>query len=80
MRILDISDIEEHIDSTKVAPIYLTELERWKNLDSKAILIIFDQVKDHIVPHLFGKKTALEPWKALEGIYQSKNENQKVVL
>ena len=39
-----------------------------------------DGVKDHIVPHLSGKKTALEMWKALENLYQSKNENQKMVL
>ena len=39
-----------------------------------------DGVKDHIVPHLSGKKTALEMWTALEGLYQSKNENRKMVL
>ena len=59
-RILDISDAEEHIDSMKVAPIDLTELVAWKKIDSGAMLIILDGVKDHIVPHLSGKKTALE--------------------
>ena len=43
------------------------------------MLIILDGVKDHIVPHLSGKKTALEMWKALEGLYQSKNENRKML-
>ena len=37
-------------------------------------------MKDHIVPHLSRKKTALETWKALEGLYQSKNEKWKMVL
>ena len=37
-------------------------------------------MKDHIVSHLFGKKTASEMWKALESLYQSKNENRKMVL
>ena len=59
-RILDVSDVEEHIDSTKVAPTDLTDLAAWKKIDSRAIFIIMDGVKDHIVPHLFGKKTALE--------------------
>ena len=44
------------------------------------MLTILDEVKDHIVPHLFGKKTASEMWTALESLYQSKNENWKMVL
>ena len=51
-RILDVSDAEEHIDSTKVAPTDLTELVAWKKIDSRAMLIILDGVKDHIVHHL----------------------------
>ena len=44
------------------------------------MLIIMDGVKDHIVPHISGKKTTLEMWKALESLYQSKNKNQRMVL
>ena len=79
-RILDVSDAEEHIDSTKVAPTDQADLATWKKIDSRAMLIIMDGVKDHIVPHLSGKKTASEMWKALESLYQSKNENQNMVL
>ena len=50
-RILDVSDAEEHIDSTKVAPTDPTDLAAWKKIDSRAMLIIMDGVKDHIVPH-----------------------------
>ena len=39
-----------------------------------------DGVKDDIVPHLSSKKTTLEMWKALESLYQSKNENRRMVL
>ena len=39
-RIVDVSDAEEHIDSTKVAPTDPTELVTWKKLDSRAMLII----------------------------------------
>ena len=59
-RILDASDAEEHIDSTKVAPTDPTDLAAWKKIDSRAMLIIIDGVKDHIVPHLSGKKTVEE--------------------
>ena len=79
-RILDVNDAEKHIDSTKVAPTDPADLAAWKKIDSRAMLIIMDGVKDHVVPHLSGKKTALEMWKALESLYQSKNENRKMVL
>ena len=39
-----------------------------------------DGEKDHIVPHLSGKKTAVEMWTTLESLYQSKNKNRKMVL
>ena len=42
--ILDISDAEEHIDSTKVAPTDATDLAAWKKIDSRAMLIIMDGV------------------------------------
>ena len=79
-RILDVSDAEEHIDSTKVAPTNPADLAAWKKIDSRAMLIIMDGVKDHIVPHLSGTKTAAEMWTTLEILYQSKNENRKMVL
>ena len=79
-RILDVSDVEEHIDSIKVAPTGPKDMISWKKIDSRAMLIIMDGVKDHIVPHLSDKKSALEMWKALESLYQSKNENQRMVL
>ena len=74
-RILDVSDADEHIDSTKVAPKDPIELVGWKKIDFRTMLIILDGVKDHIVPHLSDKKTVVEMWTALESLYQSKNEN-----
>ena len=63
--ILDVSDGAEHIDFTKVSPIDATELVAWKNIDSISMMINLDGVKDHIVPHTFGNKTASEMWKDL---------------
>ena len=77
---MDVSDAEEHIDSTKVAPTDPAYMIAWKNIDSRSMLIIMDGVKDHIVPHLSSRKTALEMWKDLEILYQRKNENWKMVL
>ena len=52
--------------------------KNWKG--GISMLLILDGVEDHIVPHLSRKKTALEMWMALESLYQSKNENRKMVL
>ena len=67
-RILDVNDAEQHIEFTKVAVTDPTDLAAWKKIDSRAMLIIMDGVKGHIVPHLYGKKTAAEMWTALESL------------
>ena len=51
-----------------------------KKIDSRAMLVIMDGVKGHILLHLSGKNTATEMWTALESLYQRKNENWKMVL
>ena len=63
-----------------VVPTYPTKLVAWKKLDSRAMLIILDGVKDHIIPHLFKNNTALKMWNAFEVLYQRKNENRKMVM
>ena len=42
--------------------------------------IILDVVKDHVIPHISGKDHAHEMWSALTGLFQSTNENRKMVL
>jgi hypothetical protein len=39
----------------------------------KARRKIVDGIKDHIIPHLSGKKTAKDMWDALVKLYQSDN-------
>ena len=77
---MDVSDAEEHIDSTKVAPTDPKNLAAWRKIDSTSMLIIMDGVKDHIVPHLFEKNTTAKMWTNLEILCQIKNENHKMVL
>ena len=71
---MDVSDAEEHIDSTKAAPRDLEDLAAWKKIDSRAMLIIMDGVKDHIVPHLYGKKTTAKMWTTLESVPKQERE------
>jgi hypothetical protein len=42
--------------------------------------IIVDGDKDQIIPHFFGKKTAKDMWEALVKVYQSDNQNMKMLL
>jgi hypothetical protein len=48
--------------------------------DVKAIKILVDGVKDHIIPHLSGKETTREMWEALVKLYQSDNQSRKMLL
>jgi hypothetical protein len=48
--------------------------------DAKAKRIILEEVKDHIIPHLVGKKTSKEMWTAIIGLYQGTSEARKLVL
>ena len=48
--------------------------------DIKAMRIILDAVKDHVIPHISAKDHAHEMWSALTGLFQSSNENRKMVL
>jgi hypothetical protein len=59
------------------APILVVEFRRRNN---KAKRIICDDVRDHIIPHLTGKTCAFEMWASLCKLYESSNENQKMVL
>jgi hypothetical protein len=78
--ILDVNDVLEHVDNNATTPTDATLLVAWKKGEAKAKSILLDGVKDHIIPHLTGKKSAKEMWAALNDLYQSKNENRVMVL
>ena len=46
----------------------------------KARLLILDAVRDHIIPHISGKKITREMWETLKKLYLSDNEHRKMVL
>ena len=50
------------------------------NKDIKAKRIILDAVKDHVIPHISSKTLAYQMWEALTSLFQSSNENRKMVL
>jgi hypothetical protein len=57
-----------------------TNIKGFKLKDVKDRRIILDGVKDHLIPHLSGKTPARDMWEALKSLFQSKNENRKMVL
>lgn len=42
--------------------------------------IILEGVTDHIIPHLHGKKTTVEMFKAILDLYQGSSDVRKLVL
>ena len=58
-------------------PVQLTNFNKKNNKGKRMIL---DGIKDHCIPHVRGKRLAHEMWTALTNLYQSTNENRKMVL
>jgi hypothetical protein len=74
-------DIVENSTTNPVnIPIDPTLLAAYTKKSIKAKRIIFDAIKDHLIPHMTGKTNAYEMWESLTKLYQSTNENRKMVL
>jgi hypothetical protein len=59
------------------------ENELWDIVEStstKPVVVPLDAIKDHVVPHVSSKGHAYQMWDALTRMYQSTNENRKMVL
>jgi hypothetical protein len=63
-----------------VVPIDATLLAAYTKKSIKAKRFILDAIKDHLIPHLTGKTHVYEMWESLTKLYQSANENRKMVL
>jgi hypothetical protein len=76
---LELWDIVEVL--VPVLPVIaLVLLEDFKKRNNKAKRTICDVVRDHIIPHLTRKTYAYETWASLCKLYESSNENRKLVL
>ena len=61
-------------------PTDVVQLADSSKKNNKGKTLILDGIKDHVIPHVRGKKHAHEMWTALTNLYQSTNENRKMVL
>ena len=68
------------VEKTVTIPTDPDPLAEYNKKNVKAKRIILDVVKDHIMPHLTGKKNAFDMWGDLTKLYQSNNKNRKMVL
>ena len=68
------------VKATFTIPIDLAYLATYNKRKLKAKRILLDLVKDHMILHVIGKTHAYEMWEALIKLFQSGNENRKMVL
>ena len=54
--ILEVNDLLEVTKPTVTPPTDATQLAEHNKKDAKARMLILDAVRDHIIPHLLGKK------------------------
>ena len=74
------AEVWDIVEKTVTIPIDATQLAKFKNKNAKAKRLTLDGIKDHVIPHVKGKTHAFEMWAALTSLYQSSNENRKMVL
>ena len=55
-------------------------LSTFNKKDIKDTRIILDAVKDHVIPHICRKTDTYKMWDALTNLFQSSNENRKMVF
>jgi len=63
-----------------VVPTNATTLVAFNKNDVKVKMFILDAIKDHVVSHVSSNGHAYQMWEALTRMYQSTNENRKMVL
>ena len=78
--LLEEFELWEIVGKTVMIPTDPNPLVKYNKKNVKAKRIILDVVKDHIMPHVTGYKNAFDMWAALTKLYQSDNQNQKLVL
>ena len=77
---------DEVVNNTTTNPIVVPAsidvqtLSAFDKKDIKTRRIILDAVKDHVIPYISSKTHAYQMWDALTSLFQSSNENRKIVF
>jgi hypothetical protein len=80
MLVLMEDGIWEFANTQITPPTDAAELVIHNQKDVKVGHIILDGVKDHLIALLSGETTVKDMWEALKSLFESKNENRKMVL
>ena len=67
--VLQVNRIWEFVENEIKKPTDPKELDVWEDLDTKARLIILDNVKDSLIPHVSEKNNAHEMWMTLQNFF-----------
>ena len=78
--LLEENGIKDYVTSVVVVPMDATQLAAYKKDNDKTKRIIFDGVKDHIVPHILELDTTKKMWDAILNLYQNATTNRKMIL
>ena len=82
--ILQDSELWDIVNNTTtnlvIVPTDVVARDAFEKRDIKAKIILLDAIKDHVIPHISGKDHAHQMWTDLTNLYQSSNENRKMVL
>jgi hypothetical protein len=69
--LLEENDLKDYNEKVIPDPNDAQKLAAHKKREVKAKRVLLDSVKDHLVPHIFEKKTAKDMYDALVGLYQN---------
>ena len=78
--LLEECELWELVEPAVTLPTDLILLAEFKKKNVRAKRIILDSVKDHIIPHVIGKDYAFQMLASLGNLYQSSNQNRKMVF
>ena len=67
--LLEENYLKEYVESVVAAPIDPRELTTHKKKEVKAKHVLLESVKDHLIPHIFGKTTTKDMNNSLVDLY-----------
>jgi hypothetical protein len=77
---LEECDLKDYVEMVVPDPNDLQELAVNKKKEVKTKRVLLNSLKDHLIPHIFEKKTTTEMYDALVGLYKRRNANRKLIL
>jgi hypothetical protein len=78
--ILEEGELWDIVENPVVPPTDVVLMAEFRKRNIRAKRTILDAVKDHVIPHVSGKDFTFQMWQSLCGLYQSPNQNRKMVL